>query len=182
MPSTYDCCGDAIGGTPNQAGDFTFTVQAKDGAGDIARQAFAIAIAPPLPLQITSGPCCPGGAVGAPYGVTFFSSGGVQPYTWSITSGSLTPGISLCPTPPANLNGLPTTAGTFTFTVRVTDSQGAQASESGGIAVQVSSSTPDSLVLTPACVKGGLSSTGTIRLSHPAPAGGIVVNLAKVWG
>jgi putative Ig domain-containing protein len=44
MPSTYGCCGDAIGGTPSQAGAFTFTIQVKDGVGDTARQAFSIAI------------------------------------------------------------------------------------------------------------------------------------------
>jgi hypothetical protein len=46
MPSTYGCCGDAIGGTPSQTGRFAFTVQARDGAGNIARQAFSIAIGP----------------------------------------------------------------------------------------------------------------------------------------
>jgi hypothetical protein len=46
MPRTYGCCGDVIGGTPTQDGAFTFTVQAQDGAGDLARQGFSIRIRP----------------------------------------------------------------------------------------------------------------------------------------
>jgi Putative Ig domain len=44
MPSTYGCCGDAIGGTPSQAGAFTFKIQVRDGAGDTARHGFSISI------------------------------------------------------------------------------------------------------------------------------------------
>jgi Putative Ig domain len=44
MPSTYGCCGDAIGGTPSQVGVFTFKIQVRDGAGDTARHGFSIAI------------------------------------------------------------------------------------------------------------------------------------------
>src|ERR1035441_3222073 len=63
------------------------------------------------------------GSVGAPYAVNFFADGGVQPVVWSIPSGQPPTGLSLCASPPATLDGVPTTAGTFTFTVRVTDSQ-----------------------------------------------------------
>jgi hypothetical protein len=61
----------------------------------------------------------------------------------------------------------------------VTDSQGSQASEPASITIQRSTSPPDSVSLSPACVRGGLTSTGTIRLSGPAPSGGTVVNLSS---
>jgi hypothetical protein len=35
------------------------------------------------------------------------------------------------------------------------------------------------LSLSSACVRGGLTSIGTLRLSSPAPAGGTVVNLSS---
>jgi hypothetical protein len=73
--------------------------------------------------------------VGTSYLQNFFLSGGVAPYTWSIASGQLAPGLTLAPSPPANLSGTPTKAGTFTFTVRVTDGTGAQASEQGSITI-----------------------------------------------
>jgi len=136
MPQTYGCCGDAIGGTPTQAGAFTFTIQVKDGAGDIARQAFSILIAVPTPLVITfPTSCCPDGAVGTAYLQNFFLSGGVGPYSASISSGQLPPGLSLSSSPPISITGTPTTAGTFTFTVRLTDSTGAQATEQGCIVI-----------------------------------------------
>jgi Putative Ig domain len=53
-----------------------------------------------------------------------FASGGVQPYTWSVVAGALPPGLEL-PRRGNTISGTPTTAGTFTFTVRVTDDAGA---------------------------------------------------------
>lgn len=47
-------------------------------------------------------------------------------YTWTLVSGELPPGLKL-PESPGRIAGTPTTAGTFTFTVRVTDSRGALA-------------------------------------------------------
>jgi hypothetical protein len=79
--------------------------------------------------------CCPAGTVGTAYAQNFFLSGGVAPYIWSIAAGQLPPGLSLAASPPAVLSGTPTTAGTFTFTVRVTDSTGAHADEQGSIII-----------------------------------------------
>jgi hypothetical protein len=137
MPATFGCCGDAIGGTPSQAGNFTFTIQVKDGVGDTARQAFSIAISAAAPLTITfPASCCPDGTLGTSYLQNFFLSGGVGPYTWTIASGQLPPGLQFTSSGGAHISGTPSSAGTFTFTVRVTDSTGAQASELGSIRVR----------------------------------------------
>ena len=125
-----------IAGTPKQTGTSTFTLQVTDGARDTAQQAFSLTIDPPLPLVITSGTCCTNGTVGTAYQTNFFASGGVQPYTWSIISGQLPPGLKLAASPPAGLSGTPTTAGTFTFTVAVTDSTGTRTTEPGSITIQ----------------------------------------------
>ena len=124
-----------IAGTPKQTGTSTFTLQVTDGAGHTARQAFTLTIDPPLPLVITSGSCCPAGTVGTAYHTNFFASGGVQPYTWSIVSGQIPPGLRLAASPPAGISGTPTTAGTYTFTVAVTDSTGTQTTEPGSITI-----------------------------------------------
>lgn len=171
-------------GTPTTIQTSSFTLQVKDGVGDTARQAFTLTIDPPAPLVITyPSPCCPAGTVGTAYGVGFYASGGVQPYTWSIASGQVPPGLSLCPSPPASLDGMPTTAGTFTFTVRVTDSTGAHADEPGSITIQSATTTLpatlSSLAVSPSCVRGGASATGIVSLSGPAPAGGAVVTLSS---
>lgn len=125
-----------ITGTPTRVETSTFTAQVMDQAGATAQQAFSITIASPLPLVITSGSCCQDGTVGVAYRTNFFASGGDQPYTWSIPSGQLPPGLKLVPRPPAGISGTPTTAGTFTFTVTVTDKAGTQTTEPGSITIQ----------------------------------------------
>jgi hypothetical protein len=124
-----------ITGTPTTVQTSTFTVQVTDGARNKAQQAFTLTINPPRPLVITSGSCCPAGTVGTAYHVNFFADGGVQPYTWSIPSGQLPPGLVLAASPPAGLSGTPTTAGTYTFTVAVTDSTGTRTTEPGSITI-----------------------------------------------
>ena len=64
------------------------------------------------------------GTVGQPYGSVLSASGGVMPYTWAITVGTLPPGITLVGDA---FFGTPTSAGTFAFTARVTDARGATA-------------------------------------------------------
>lgn len=78
--------------------------------------------APPInpPPAITS--ACPlaAGTVGVPYGpVTLTGAGGVPPYTWSVVGG-LPPGVVLDPLTGV-LSGTPTAAGTFPFTIVITD-------------------------------------------------------------
>jgi len=60
------------------------------------------------------------GTVGTAYSATLAAAGGAGTLTWSLASGSSLPaGLSLSS---AKISGTPTTAGTFNFTVQVTDS------------------------------------------------------------
>jgi hypothetical protein len=54
------------------------------------------------------------------------------PFTWTVAVGQLPPGVVLTS---GHGGGTPTVAGTFTFTIKVTDSAGNQATESGGITI-----------------------------------------------
>src|SRR4029077_7629291 len=54
------------------------------------------------------------------YSATMAATGGVAPYTWSTTSGSLPAGLILSGS--GVLSGTPTSSGTSTFTVQVADS------------------------------------------------------------
>ena len=66
----------------------------------------------------------PAATVGQSYcGFDITASGGKAPYTYAISVGSLPPGLSLNPSTGA-ITGTPTAGGTFTFTVRATDSAG----------------------------------------------------------
>ncbi len=82
-------------------------------------------------LAITTA-SAPAGTVGVSYSLSFAASGGIPPYTWSITSGSV-PGLSLSTT--GTLSGTPTTVGSYSLTVRVTDSVQATASRAYTVTV-----------------------------------------------
>ena len=111
----------AITGTPNTAGAFPFTITAVDSIGaDTANSNCTITIASP-PLSMS--PAVSGGQVGVTYAASLAGSGGVPPYTFSITSGSLPPGLSLKPSTGA-IAGVPAKAGTFLFAAAVVDSTG----------------------------------------------------------
>jgi sugar lactone lactonase YvrE len=62
----------------------------------------------------------PAGAVGARYSSTLQAVAGTAPYTWSVAFGALPAGLTLSST--GVITGIPTTAGSFTFTVRADDS------------------------------------------------------------
>ena len=63
----------------------------------------------------------PATLVGQPYSTTLEAVGGFPPYVWSIVLGVLPVGITL-DSATGILSGTPTETGSFTFTVRVTDS------------------------------------------------------------
>jgi hypothetical protein len=112
-----------INGVPKTAGTFTFTVQVKDETRATDTETFTIEILPAEAPTITT-ETLSNGTVGEFYCCgNLFASGGVQPYTWSVVAGTLPPGLDL-PRRENTISGTPTTAGTFTFTVRVTDDLG----------------------------------------------------------
>ncbi len=86
---------------------------------DSSKSASATVTVDPNNLQITTG-SLPQGEQGNPYSDTFTATGGVTPYTWSVSAGALPPGITLNSN--GNLVGTPTATGTFNFTVTVDDS------------------------------------------------------------
>jgi large repetitive protein len=146
MPATFGAAGTIVGGTPTQQGRFTFTVRAVPFAnpqGPSARQAFSITADPPLPLAIASTSPLPAGQAGVSYFPLdfFLVSAAPAPITWSVASGQLPPGLALSsPNAPAiignQLSGTPTTAGTFVFTMKVTDALGRQATKQFSLTIQ----------------------------------------------
>ncbi len=63
----------------------------------------------------------PGATAGVAYSTALSASGGTTPYTWSIANGSLPAGLTLNASS-GLISGTPTTAGSSSFTARVTDS------------------------------------------------------------
>jgi hypothetical protein len=74
---------------------------------------------------ITLSPATPAdGYVGTPYSLTLSASGGVAPYCWSVTTGTLPPGLFL--TSGGVIAGTPTTSGSAAFVLTATDARGCQ--------------------------------------------------------
>ena len=72
------------------------------------------------PVQIETGADLPDGRVNVAYLANLSARRGNLPYSWSVVSGTLPPGIALVALT-GTLAGLPTSSGEFTFTIRVTD-------------------------------------------------------------
>jgi hypothetical protein len=104
-----------------------FAMQVRDSAAppQIATQAFSLTISA-SPLQITTS-SLPGGAVGVSYGTTLAAVNGAPPYTWSLHSGQLPPGLSLQGSN-GQISGTPSQTGAFSFSVQARDSAGQTAS------------------------------------------------------
>jgi subtilisin family serine protease len=123
----------ALSGTPTAQGTFAFTVRLTD-AGTPAQsdtQTLSIAVAA-APLAITTASLPPATA-GEFYSHSLQASGGVTPYSWTRVSGSMPRGLTLSSS--GVISGTPAKRGTSTFTVRVTDSAGAQVSKTFSLQV-----------------------------------------------
>ena len=128
-----------ISGRPTKVQTSTFTVRARDQAGNSTTRQFTITINPPRPLVITSPSQLPSGTRGQSYAVGVFADGGQTPYSWTRTGGTLPPGLSLQASP-GRIQGTPTTAGTYSFTLRVADSGGQ--SNSGTFSITINEPVP----------------------------------------
>jgi hypothetical protein len=114
-----------ISGTPTAAGPFTFTAQVVDATGSTAGTTttscttITIAPAPPALSCVAAST----GQVGVAYSSSLVATGGVGPYTYAITTGSLPTGLTLNATTGA-ITGTPTAAGSFPFVAQVIDARG----------------------------------------------------------
>ena len=116
--------GAVIAGTPKANGTSTFSIQVTDSVATTVTKQFSLTIG--AGLAITSGATLPQGTIGVVYvPFTLAQVGGSPPYTWSVTIGSMPPGLLLTG---AVISGTPTKTGDFTFTAQVQDSNGATAS------------------------------------------------------
>ncbi|MBQ7577327.1 MAG: putative Ig domain-containing protein, partial [Synergistaceae bacterium] len=117
-----------ISGTPTQTGEFPFVVKASNIAGSDEKELILNVTQMP---SITTATYLKNGIKGEKYSVTLKSSGTES--TWTKISGSLPDGLTL-----ANngvISGTPTKAGTFSFTVKASNSAG---EDSGNFIITIS--------------------------------------------
>lgn len=140
-------------GTPVATGTYNFTAEVVATDGQVASQNFTVNVVTNPPLRIIN-TALPTAVVGAPYYFTDFPSacscaanGGGHPYWWSVSSGSPPPGLTLLVD--GELSGIPTSPGTYTFTLQVLD--GFDVSVTRSFTLQV------------------LPFSGTLSISTPSP-------------
>jgi len=131
--------------------------------GGSTSNALTFTISPPL-LTITTSSPLTAGVVGIAYSQTLSASGGQSPYTWSVATGFLPPGVALAPSTGV-LSGTPSTPGTFDFTVRASDSgQPTPQTANKSFTLVVSASAPTLTSINPSTVlAGGLAFTLTVN-------------------
>ncbi|MFZ4629050.1 MAG: putative Ig domain-containing protein [Blastocatellia bacterium] len=106
-----------ISGTPSSPGTFSVTVTATDSNGCSGSQIFSLSVSCPT---ISFGSLIlPTATTKIPYSqqISAIPSGGAYQYT--VTSGTLPPGLSLGPSS-GLLSGIPTTTGAYSFTITAT--------------------------------------------------------------
>jgi len=109
-----------ISGIPNVIGSFPLSIRAVDGNNAVVTANFTLVVFNPVVTFATNS--LPSGTIGQSFNQNVTLSGGTGPYTVILNSGSLPPGLTLSTA--GALTGTPTTAGTYTFNLRATDSVG----------------------------------------------------------
>ena len=171
-----------IEGTPTTVQTSTFTLRATDVNGLTATRTYSITINPAVDLAIAPDPW-PLLYVGEFANLRLRGSGGVLPYRWAVAQGALPTGMTLIQDDPngtlVRVGGTPTTAGTYSWTLRLTDAQATTITRTFSATVEPAPAALAAVSVVPTSVTGGSSATGTVSLTAPAPAGGAVVSLAS---
>lgn len=151
-----------ITGTPTTTGTFTVNVQVTDAANVTASNSYTIKVVAPLTIANKT---LADGTVGVVYATETLpaATGGVGPYTYVATN--VPAGLSFNPTT-RELTGTPTGAGNFSITLRVTDSEGRQATNTYALKVN------GALTLATATLPDGTVGTAYPVQTLPAVSGG----------
>ncbi|MDX2138133.1 MAG: putative Ig domain-containing protein [Chloroflexota bacterium] len=114
-----------LSGIPTQHGGAMFTLQVVDAAGTVASQMYSLVINPSTIPSLTLTPSSlPIAYVNTGYQAVIGAQGGNGAYTYLITGGMLPPGMMMDGATGV-ISGMPTTEGSYTFTVQAFDSAGA---------------------------------------------------------
>ncbi|QNH19263.1 Calx-beta domain protein [Xanthomonas sp. GW] len=176
----------ALSGTPTVAGNFNFSLTATDsttGSAGQASQSYSLNIVSPT-LTIAP-PTLPAGTAGSAYSQTLTASGGTAPYSYAVSAGALPTGLSLAAG--GALAGTPTVAGSFAFTVTVTDAGGFIAPQAYTLSIVA-----PTLVIAPPTLPSGKVGTaysqtlsasgGTAPYSYAVSAGTLPAGLTLAAG
>ncbi|MEW6212212.1 MAG: putative Ig domain-containing protein, partial [Acidobacteriota bacterium] len=109
LPAGLSLANGAISGTPVAEGSFAMTLEAADSQSRAARRDFNLTVVAPSALRLDLVSKADA-MIGSAFVYQPSATGGVGPYSWSVTSGSLPSGLSLNPATGA-ISGSPSQAG-----------------------------------------------------------------------
>lgn len=124
----------AITGTPTSIANNSFIVSVTDATQQSVSKPLTLIVNARTSITVTL-PVLPGARVQVSYSQQLRAEGGTAPYAWALAPGSAPLPIGLTLSPEGLLSGTPSSAGTFTFTLRVTDSAGARVEQNFSLAV-----------------------------------------------
>ncbi|WP_175634074.1 beta strand repeat-containing protein [Pedobacter ghigonis] len=152
-----------ISGTPTQPGTYTIPVTVVDANGNTLTSNYTIKITDPLVLPAAT---LADGTTGTAYPTQVIpaATGGTTPYTYSATG--LPPGLTFNPSTRA-ITGTPTTAGTYSVPVTVTDVDGKTITTNYSITVN------NPLLLPAATLPDGTEGAVYATQTLPAATGGV---------
>jgi hypothetical protein len=127
----------SLAGTPTAPGNFEFSAKVSDSQGANDTKSFALTTKPASAVPtITTASALPDAVVGTAYSQGIAASGGSGNYAWVASDKTVPPGIVLEAS--GNLTGTPTAQGAFSFTINVTDSDGATGKKAFSLTVKPS--------------------------------------------
>lgn len=140
-----------VTGVADTPGEYDFTVQATDSNGFTAT----------LPVRVTSYPrlafgsasVLPDGMPGVPYRQPLNATGGLQPYTWAVSAGSLPAGLIL---DNGVVTGVPETTESSNFSILLTDSLGYTATAAFSLVIRPTIPETELPVIFPGADTGGM--------------------------
>ena len=170
----------ATGGSITNDGLFTSSktatsasVSAASVANPQSSASTKVTLAAPAPLAIVSN-SLPAASAGTVYSTILASTGGTPSYSWVVSSGSLPPGLSLSSS--GKISGTPNQAGSFSFTVKVTDSGSQSTATSLSLQVKQGSGSKSSYTGFDGPAELPRSYMKTAIADTPAPGSLIAVN------
>ena len=167
LPPGLSFAGNTVSGTPTTPGSFSFTITATDtgstgtGSPFTVTRNYTITVA--SPTIVVNPATLPNPTAGTAYSQTLTATGGVAPYAFSVSAGSLPSGITL--NAGGTVSGTSFQVGTFNFTATATDNNG----QTGARAYTMTIAAP-TLTMTPAA--GTLTAPYAVAYSQTFTAGG----------
>lgn len=123
LPAGLGLAGGTVSGTPTTSGSFNFTITATDTGASGTGSPFTVARAYTLtiaaPTIVVTPATLPAATAASAYSESLAASGGVSPYSFSVSAGALPAGLTLSTA--GVLAGTPTASGSFNFSVTAAD-------------------------------------------------------------